>query len=111
MKSFYYAVSGLLYALRKEYNLRLHAGSAAAVCIAGLFLHVSAMEWMLLVMCMAAVIAAELINTALEILCNHVTPEQHPSIKMIKDIAAAAVLVVSTGAAIVGAMIFIPKIF
>ncbi|WP_164972729.1 diacylglycerol kinase family protein [Lacibacter luteus] len=111
MRSFYYAISGLMYALRREYNLRLHAGSAAAVCIAGLFLHISKTEWLLVVAAVAAVIAAELINTAIEVLCNHVTPEHHPAIKQVKDISAAAVLVVSGAAAITGAIIFIPKLF
>ncbi len=111
MKAFYYAISGLMYALRREYNLRLHAGSAAAVCIAGFFLHISTTEWLLVIAAVAAVIAAELFNTAIEVLCNHVTPEYHPAIKQVKDISAAAVLVISAGAAIAGGIIFIPKLF
>ncbi len=111
MKAFYYAISGLMYALRREYNLRIHAGSAAAVCIAGFLLRISTTEWLLVIASVAAVIAAELFNTAVEVLCNHVTPEYHPAIKHVKDISAAAVLVVSASAAITGAIIFIPKLF
>jgi len=111
MKSFYYALSGFMYALRTEYNLRIHVGSTVAVCIAGFLLHISTIEWLLVVAAVVAVVAAELFNTAVEVLCNHVTPEFHPAIKQVKDVSAAAVLVISFGAALTGAIIFIPKLF
>ena len=81
------------------------------LCASRFFLHISTTEWLLVIAAVAAVVAAELINTAIEVLCNHVTPQHHPAIKQVKDIAAAAVLVVSAGAAFTGAIIFIPKLF
>ncbi len=110
MKSFQYAASGILSALRSEPNLRFHVAIAVVVSVAGYFLHLSAMEWIALVLCVVLVLGFEVLNTAIEALCNHVTEEIHPAIKKVKDISAAAVLIVSGGSAITGLIIFLPKI-
>jgi diacylglycerol kinase len=110
MKSFRYALQGLLTATRTEKNLRFHISAAVLVITAGFATRVSNGEWMLLIFCMALVIAFELFNTALEQLCNAVMPQHNIFIKNAKDMAAAAVLIVSIGSAVCGLIIFIPKI-
>lgn len=111
MKSFKYALHGFLTALRSEKNLRFHVAAAVLVTAAGIFLNLAIWEWAAVVCCMGLVVAMELLNTAIEVLCNAVTKEYHPLIKNAKDIAAAAVLVSAAAAGITGFIIFFPKIF
>jgi diacylglycerol kinase len=111
MKNFRYALQGLLTALRSEKNLRLHIAALVVVIAAGFWVNVSAVEWLLLTLCIAAVIATELINTALEYLCNVVEPNEHPLIKQVKDVAAAAVLIAAIASVVCGLIIFLPKFF
>ncbi|MEJ8816758.1 diacylglycerol kinase family protein [Lacibacter sp. H407] len=110
MRSFYYAFKGIASAFRSEFNMRIHVLAAVLVTIVGFYFRVSPAEWVMIVFCICSVIAMELINTALEQLCNHVTAEQHPAIKQIKDIAAAAVLVTAVGGFVVALIIFLPKL-
>ena len=110
MKSFHYALQGLLSAVRSERNMRIHIAAAMLVIAAGIFFKVSQTEWMILLMCIGFVISLELMNTALEHVCNAAVPQFHPFIRHAKDIAAAAVLVAAIASAITGGIIFIPKI-
>lgn len=110
MKNFQYALHGFVTALRTEKNLRFQLASAIVVTAAGIFFKIDVLEWMVVVLCIVFVITAELMNTALEKLCDVVTRDHHPQIKIIKDIAAAGVLIASAGAAIAGLIIFTPKI-
>ena len=90
--------------------MRIHVAAALLVAVAGFYFKIAAAEWGLIVVFISAVIAMELINTAIEKLCNHVTAEQHPVIKKVKDIAAAAVLVTAVGSFVVALIIFLPKL-
>ena len=110
MRSFYYAFRGLANAVRSEFNMRIHVVAAVLVAIAGFYFKIAAVEWGMIVLCICAVISLELINTAIEKLCNHVTAEIHPAIKQIKDIAAAAVLVAAAASVVVALIIFLPKL-
>lgn len=110
MRSFYYAIRGLVNAYRSEVNMRIHVVAAVLVTVAGFYFKIAAAEWGMIVLCICSVVAMELINTAIEQLCNHVTAEQHPAVKQIKDIAAAAVLVSATGSIVVAIIIFLPKL-
>ena len=110
MRSFYDAFRGIASAFRSEFNMRIHVVAAVLVAVAGFYFKIAAAEWGLIVVCISAVIAMELINTAIEKLCNHVTAEHHPAIKQIKDIAAAAVLVTALGSIAVALIIFLPKV-
>jgi diacylglycerol kinase len=111
MKSFYYAFRGIAVALRSEANLRFHFIAALIVVATGFYVQLSTPEWLVIVLCIGMVTAFELLNTAIEQLCNHVTPQQHPAIRLIKDISAAAVLMVSISSAAAGLIIFLPKFF
>lgn len=79
-----------------------------AVIIAGIVLGITRTEWIMVVMCIGTVIAAELFNTAIEKLVDLVSPERHPVAGRVKDIAAGAVLICAVAAAIIGLIIFIP---
>lgn len=82
--------------------------AAMAVIIAGIVLGITRTEWIMVVMCIGTVIAAELFNTAIEKLVDLVSPERHPVAGQVKDIAAGAVLICAVAAAIIGLIIFIP---
>ena len=110
MKRFRYAINGLVLAFRTEINMRVHIIAAVLACIAGLYFDISSVEWIVIILCIVLVISFELINTAIEELCNMVEPEQHPVIKKVKDIAAAAVLVAATGTVVAALIIFLPKL-
>ncbi|HEX2534924.1 MAG TPA: diacylglycerol kinase family protein [Chitinophagaceae bacterium] len=110
IRSFRYALAGIGRALRTEHNTWIHGALTAAAFGAGLWLRISAGEFAALVCVMALVWMAELMNTALEKAMDFITLERHPQIKAVKDIAAGAVLVSALAAAIVGALIFLPKL-
>ncbi|HTH30540.1 MAG TPA: diacylglycerol kinase family protein, partial [Lacibacter sp.] len=93
-----------------EVNMRIHVAEAVLACIAGFYFNLSAVEWTIIILCIVLVISFELINTAIEELCNMIHPEQHPVIKKIKDISAGAVLLAATGSVIAALIIFLPKI-
>jgi len=104
--SFNYAVEGIVYALRTQRNMRLHALAATAVLFAALFFRISALELVAIVFAIGLVICAELINTAIEAAENISTDHYDPLAKTAKDVAAGAVLVASVVAVIVGFVVF-----
>ena len=93
-----FALHGLGHALRSEQSVRLQAVAFAAVLIALLVLRPHPVWWALALLASALVIAAELMNTALEELADHLHPEAHARIRLVKDCAAGAVLVAVLGA-------------
>jgi len=94
-----FAVRGLAHALRSESSLKAQAVALVLVLLALIWLRPSPAWWALAALASAAVIAAELLNTAIEELADHLHPELHPRIRLVKDCAAAAVLVAVLGAA------------
>jgi diacylglycerol kinase (ATP) len=108
LRSFGYAWKGIQSCVGKEQNLSFHLIAAMAVIIAGIVLGITRTEWIMVVMCIGTVIAAELFNTAIEKLVDLVSPERHPVAGRVKDIAAGAVLICAVAAAIIGLIIFIP---
>lgn len=109
LRSFVFAGRGLRLLLR-EHNTWIHLAATIAVVIAGIFFRLSLTEWAITVLAIGGVWITEALNTAIERLCDHVTPQQHPDIARIKDIAAGAVLLSAITAVIVGLCIFIPHI-
>jgi diacylglycerol kinase (ATP) len=93
-----FALSGIAHGLRSEYSLRAQAGAFLAVLIALAVLRPAPVWWALVLLASSTVLAAELFNTALERLADHLHPEIHPEIRIVKDCAAAAVLICSLGA-------------
>ena len=98
-----FALGGLAHALRAEHSLRFQAVAFAVALLALIILRPAPLWWALVLLASAAVIAAELLNTALEHLADHLHPDVHPRIRIVKDCAAAAVLVAVLGALGVGA--------
>ena len=98
-----FAWAGLRLAARSERSLRTQLLVLAGVLIGMCWLRPAAVWWALVVLISSAVIAAELFNTALEHLADHLHPELHARIRAVKDCAAAAVLVLAIGALLVAA--------
>lgn len=109
-RSFRYAFQGILYA-SKERNMRIHLTCAIIVIIAGFLTHISAAEWLVLILTISLVIGMEMVNTAIEHVVDLVSPEYHPLAKAAKDVAAGAVLVFAVASVFIGAIIFFPKWF
>ncbi len=105
-----FAWSGLRSAWHSEASLRTHIKMSLLLLAALLILRPALLWWALCGVMVALVIAAELINTALEHLADHLHPEHHPRIKIVKDCAAAAVLVLSIGALWVAAMMLLSEV-
>lgn len=110
IKSFSYALSGIRSFIVREHNARIHLVGTIAVIIVACFLHVSLTEAAILTIVTGLVWITELLNTAVERLADLVTRERNPHIKIIKDLAAGAVLIAAITAVIVGLFIFIPRI-
>ena len=110
LKSFTFAINGLRILIATEHNAQIHLVAAAVVTLAGLLFGISAYEWIALVFAMGIVIALECVNSAIERIADFISPERHESIKAIKDLSAAAVLAGAVSAAIVGIIIFAPRI-
>lgn len=109
-KTFAAAFNGIQHFFRTERNGKIQLAVACFTLLVGFYLRLSSVEWILILFCISLVISLEMINTALEHLCNHVHSDYHSTIKIIKDIAAAAVLFASITSVITGLIIFIPKI-
>lgn len=107
--SFKWAFNGLRIFFIEEFNAKVHFVAAATVLILGFFFKINKYEWMAVLFAIAMVISAELINTAIEHLADVVSPEKKPAIKKVKDMAAAAVLIVAFAALLIGVFIFLPK--
>lgn len=99
-----FALAGIASALRTERSLRAQAMIAVAVVPVMLIFRPALIWWALVGLTIALVLAAELINTALEHLADHLHPEEHPRIKTVKDCAAGAVLVLSVASVWVGVL-------
>lgn len=107
--SFRAAFKGLLHFYILEFNSRVHILFALAACVLGYLQNLSSLEWLFLLLAICMVFVSELFNTALEKLCDLYSTELNPKIAVIKDISAAAVLLCSMFAVIVGLILFIPK--
>lgn len=110
-RSFACAFVGLFHVIATEQNMRIHFVVAAVVASAAFYFQVSSVEWAVLILCIAQVMAAEAINSALERLADRVSMDEHFLIKHAKDAAAGSVLVISLGAALAGAVIFVPRLW
>ena len=95
LASFRYAFNGIRLLIQKEHNAWIHCFAAICVVIAGFFFGLSQTEW---------------INSSIESLADLVSPEYNEIIKKTKDLAAGAVLIMAIAAAIVGSIIFFPKL-
>lgn len=109
-KSFGYAFKGIDDVIKHEPNMKIHVVVAILVVIMAFILKVSIIEWIILVLLIGAVLAAETINTTIENLVDMYTKEYDEKAKIVKDTAAGTVLILAITSAIIGLIIFIPKI-
>lgn len=110
IKSIGYGFEGLKILILEEPNALIHSVITLIVVIAGFYFEVSNTEWIALLFAIGLVFGLELINTAIENLCNLISIERNEQIKKIKDLSAAAVLVAAVISVIIGVIVFIPKI-
>jgi len=109
-RSFGFAFRGIVTLLATQHNAWIHAAATVAVVALGVALGVSRLEWALLVFAITLVWTAEGLNTALEWLCDVAAPEYNPLVKKAKDVAAAAVLLAAIGSALIGLLVFGPRL-
>lgn len=110
LQSFKYAFKGVRNVVSSEINFRIHLAAALAVSLAGFYFEIARGEWVAVLLCFSLVLAAEAFNSAIEELVDLVSPGRHAQAGKIKDIAAGAVLLAAAGAALVGCIIFLPRI-
>ena len=109
-ESFGHAARGVRILVATQPHARIHLVAAAGVALAAWLLGASAMEWCVLLLAIGLVWVSEGVNTALELAVDLASPEHHPTAGKAKDVAAGAVLLASCLAAIIGAVIFLPKL-
>lgn len=105
---FRHAFRGLGFSITKDHSVIFHFIAALLVILFGLITGLSVLEWIIILFAIGIVIGMELINSALEGFIDHIHPEKHERVGEAKDMAAAAVLVVSIVAALIGLIIFVP---
>lgn len=108
--TFIHAAGGIGHTFVNEINFRIHVTVLALVVILGGVLQISAIEWLFVAGCSMLVLSMELVNTAIENICDLVSEEFHPVIKIVKDVAAGAVLVSAAGSCVTGLIIFLPRL-
>lgn len=111
LKSFKFAAKGLSYTIATQPNFIFHLIAALLVLAASWYFDLSKGEWLAVLICIGLVMVTELLNTAIEVLVDWLSPEFNVKAGLVKDIAAGAVLVAALVALVVAFVIFVPKIF
>ena len=109
-RSFGYAFKGIAYAATTQLNFRVHLVATLLAVFLGLWLKITAGEWQWVMLCIALVLVVELLNTAIEILTDLVSPGYNAKAGHVKDVAAGAVIITALFALVTGLLIFVPKI-
>ena len=110
LRSFGYAFAGMGHILRTQRNARIEVVIGLGAVALGLWLGLAALEWAVLAITIALVVALEWINTALELAVSLASPERHPSAKAAKDVAAACVLLGAITSVVVGLLLFAARL-
>jgi len=108
IKSFRYAIQGIILMVKSQHNAWLHATASILVMLVAAFFRLSPGEWCWMVIAIMAVWTAEALNTALEFLADVASPEFHPLVEKAKDVAAGAVLISAGGSVIIALLILGP---
>jgi len=111
VKSWAVSVVGFVNAVRTERNVALVCAFMVLAVIISAWLRISAIEWVIVVLCCGLVLITELVNTAIEAVTDLACEERHPLAKIAKDTAAAATLAASVTSLIIACIIFGPRIF
>ncbi len=110
LKSFLFAFNGLKDCILHEKNFQIQFTISIFIVAAGFFFSLSNAEWLVILICFAIVLSFEIINSAIEKLCDLVCPTFDLTIKKVKDMSASAVLFSAIISFIIGCIIFLPKI-
>ncbi|MCI8587297.1 MAG: diacylglycerol kinase family protein [Clostridia bacterium] len=110
VNSFKYAISGIITGFKEERNMKIHILAVVIVVILGIVLKISKTEWIICLILFGVVISAELFNTAIETVVDIAMPEINEKARIAKDVSAGAVLIQAIISAIIGIIIFAPKI-
>jgi diacylglycerol kinase len=110
IKSVDFAFRGMIQFFSKQKNAKIQTVMGITAISLGFIVSISPYQWLLVLFCIGLVISLEMINSAIEIFCDMVTTDFHPKIKIIKDVAAGAVLVASLASLVIGLIIFIPAL-
>ena len=110
VNSFKYAIRGIITGSKEERNMKIHILAVVIVVILGIVLKISKTEWIICLILFGAVISAELFNTAIETVVDIAMPEINEKARIAKDVSAGAVLIQAIISAIIGIIIFAPKI-
>jgi diacylglycerol kinase len=110
LKSFQCAFAGIWYTLRTQRNAQIHLSIAFLILVVGLWLKLTLTEWAILALTTGFVFATEMLNTVAEAAMDYATPDFHPQVKVVKDVAAGAVLTAAITAVVVGLLILGPPL-
>ncbi len=110
ISSFRYAIAGLVHAFKEHVSFRFQVVFGVATIIAGVLFEINRYEWMVLCVFIGLVLAAELLNTAIETTLDYLAKDHHVNVKVAKDVSAAGVFVLSISAVVAGLLIFIPHL-
>ncbi len=110
MKSFKYAFNGLNFVFKTQINFKIHLVAAIFAIVSGIWLKINYFEWLILIIVIFFVLIAETFNTVVEKIMDYINPDFDEKIGIIKDLAAAAVLLAAILSIIVGLIIFLPKL-
>ncbi|XRG76878.1 diacylglycerol kinase family protein [Rossellomorea sp. GAMAL-10_SWC] len=108
LKSFGFAFSGIFKVIKDERNIKIHLFAALISIGLAFYLHISRIDWLILLLIITIVISLELVNSSIEAVVDLASPNKHPLAKKAKDVAAGAVLVAAIVSIIIGALLFFP---
>ena len=109
-RSFKAAFEGIESTYKREQNIKIHSVIAIIVLIGGFLFRINYIEWLVCLVLIGFVLMAEFFNTAIEYVVDLASPDIHPLAKAAKDTASAGVLMMAIISAIIGCVIFVPKI-
>jgi diacylglycerol kinase len=109
-QSFAHAGRGILLLFLAQWNFRIHLIAVVVAVWLGFYFQIGAIEWLILVAAIGMVLCAEALNTAIERAVDLLEPDRHPIARDAKDLAAAAVLIASICAAVIGVILFGPRL-
>lgn len=111
VQSFQFAFRGIWHTFKTQRNAQIHGGVALIVFVVGLWLGLSRSEWAIIILTIGFVIATEMLNTVAEAAMDYATADFDPQVKIVKDVAAGAVLVAAITSIIVGLVVLGPPLY
>ncbi len=111
IRSVGFALRGALVLIKTERSIKIQVAIALLVTAAGFYYEISTTEWIVQTLAIALVLGIEGLNTAVEKIADYIQPKYDQKIGFIKDVAAGAVMLVAICAAIIGLIIYVPKVF